>query len=64
MTVAIAVLRQLESENRRERGAPRRHLGQAIADFEPQVEAMQTRLRDLGMDGSSIQVRRGADGRR
>jgi hypothetical protein len=64
MTVAIAVLRQLESENRRERGAPRRHLGQAIADFEAQVEAMQTRLRDLGMDRSSIQVRRGADGRR
>jgi hypothetical protein len=64
MTVAIGVLRQLESENRRESGAPRRHLGQAVADFEAQVEAMKTRLRDLGMDGPSIQIQRGADGHR
>jgi hypothetical protein len=64
MTVAIGVLRQLESENRRGPRAPRRHLGQAIADFEAQIEAMNTRLRDLGIDGPSIQIRRGADAHR
>jgi hypothetical protein len=63
MTFAIGVLRQRESKNRREPDAPRRHLGQAIADFEAQVEAMNTRLRDLGMDGPSIQTQRGADAR-
>lgn len=63
MTLAIGMLRQRESENRRLPGAPRRHLGQAIADFEAQVDAMNTRLRDLGADGRSIQKRRGADAR-
>jgi hypothetical protein len=64
MTVAIGGLRRRESENRREPGASQRHLGQAIADFEAQVEAMKTRLRDLGIDGPSIQIQRGADGHR
>jgi hypothetical protein len=50
MTVAIGVLRQREHENRREPGAPRRHLGQVIADFEAQIEAMKTRVRDLSVD--------------
>jgi hypothetical protein len=61
MTVAIGVLRQRESESRRERPARHRHLGQAIADFEAQIEAMNARLRDLGMDGQTIQIQRGAD---
>jgi hypothetical protein len=60
MTVAIGVLRQ--RENRRGPGAPRRHLGQVIADFEAQIQAMNVRLDDLGMDGPTIQIRRGADG--
>jgi hypothetical protein len=64
MTVAIGVLRRRESENRRAPGAPRRHLRQAIADFEAQVEAINTRLRDLTTDGPSIQTQRGADARR
>jgi hypothetical protein len=64
MTIAIGVLRQRERENRRGPRASRRHLGQAIADFEAQIEAMNTRLRDLGIDGPSIQIRRGADGHR
>jgi hypothetical protein len=49
MTVAIDVLRQGERENRRGRGARRRHLDRAIADFEAQIQAMNTRLRDLGV---------------
>jgi hypothetical protein len=60
MTVAIGVLRQRESENRREPRAPRRHLGKAIADFEGQIEMIKTRLRDLGMEGSSIEALAGA----
>jgi hypothetical protein len=62
MTVAISVLRQRERESQRERGAPRRHLGHAIADFEVQIEAMNTRLRDLAIDSSSIQAHRDARG--
>jgi GAF domain-containing protein len=64
MTVAIGVLRQRASQNRREPGAPQRHLTQAISDFEAQIEAMDTRLRDLGTDGPSIQIQRGANGHR
>jgi hypothetical protein len=64
MTVAVGVLRQREGVNRRQPSAPRRHLRQAIADFEAQIEAMNTRLRDLGRDGPSIQMQRGADGHR
>jgi len=60
MTVAIGVLRG--RENRLGPGGPQPHLGQVIADFEAQIQAMNTRLRDLGMDGPSIQTRRGADG--
>ena len=51
MTVAIGVLRQRESVYRREPSDPRWHLRQAVADFEAQIEAMNTRLRDLGLDG-------------
>jgi hypothetical protein len=62
MTLAIGVLRQRQRENRRGPGAPRRHLGQVIADLEAQIQAMNARLDDLGMDGPTIQIRRGADG--
>jgi hypothetical protein len=64
LTVAIGVLRQRESAIARERRRPQGRLGQAIADFETQIEAMKTRLRDLGTDGPSIQMQRGADGHR
>jgi hypothetical protein len=64
MTVAISVLRQRQRENRRGPGAPRRHLGRVIADFEAQIQAMNARLRDLGMDGPTIQIQGGADGHR
>ena len=46
-TLAIGVLRQRKGQNRREPGARQRHLGRVIADFEAQIEAMNTRLRDL-----------------
>jgi len=59
MTVAIAVLRQRERENRLGRGARQRHLGQVIGDFEAQIEAMNTRLRDLGVPDPSLQIQRG-----
>jgi hypothetical protein len=62
MTVAIGVLR--ERENRRWSGAPHRHLGRVIADFEAQIQAMNLRLRDLGVDGASTQIHREADGHR
>jgi uncharacterized membrane protein len=45
--VAIAVLRHLESDRRRE---PPRHIRQTIADFEAQPAAMTARLDAL--DGS------------
>jgi hypothetical protein len=53
MTVVIGILRQRTSENRRGPGAPQRHLGHAIADFEAQIAAMNSRLRDLGTDRTS-----------
>jgi hypothetical protein len=62
MTVAIGVLRQRQSENPRASGAPRRHLGHAIADFEAQIEEMSTRLRDLDQNDPAIQIERGAGG--
>jgi hypothetical protein len=55
-TVAVAALRDRASEHRREQGAPPRHLRQAIADFEAQIEAMDARLRDLALDPGSTQV--------
>jgi hypothetical protein len=56
-TVAIAVLRQIAGEHRRELGATPRHLGHAIADFEAQIEAMNARLRDLGSEPASAHMR-------
>ena len=64
IAVAIGVLRLRESEHRREPGAAERRLGQVIADFEAQIEAINRRLRELGTDGPSIQARQSADGHR
>jgi hypothetical protein len=56
-TVAIAVLRRIAGEHRRELGAPPRHLRHAIADFEAQIEAMNARLRDIGVEPASAHMR-------
>jgi hypothetical protein len=64
MTLAIDVLRQREREDRRGLGAPHRHLGQVIADFEAQIQTMNARLRVLAMDGASIEILGEADGHR
>jgi hypothetical protein len=53
MTVAIGVLRQRTTENRRAPGARQRRLGQAIADFEAEIEAINARLRDLDHQGAA-----------
>jgi hypothetical protein len=47
VTVVVAALRERSREHRRELGAPPRHLRQAIADFEAQIESMNARLREL-----------------
>lgn len=62
MTAVLGVLRQRQGEKRHEPGAAQRHRNRAIADFEAQIGAMNTRLRDLGTDGPSIQTLRGGDG--
>lgn len=54
--VAIAVLRDRVSGHRPELGPAPRHLRQAIADFEAQIEALSARLQDLGHDPGSAQV--------
>jgi hypothetical protein len=64
MTVAIGMLRQRERADRRGTRGPHRRLGHVIADFEAQIQAMNTRLRDLGIDGPSIQIEHGARGHR
>jgi hypothetical protein len=56
VTVAVAVLRERVSRHRPELGTPPRHVLQAIADFEAQIEALSARLRDLGRDPASTQV--------
>ncbi len=48
--VAIAALRQRESEHRQELGAPPRHIRHAIADFEAQITAMHARFKHLAND--------------
>lgn len=57
-TVAVSALRDRASEHRRDLGAPPRHLRQAIADFEAQIEQMNARLRELAPDRSSTSVQR------
>jgi hypothetical protein len=57
VTVAVAVLRERVSRHRPELGTPPRHLLQAIADFEAQIEGLSARLRDLGRDPASTLVR-------
>lgn len=47
VTAVVAALQQRASEHRAELGATPRELGQAIADFEAQITAMNARLRDL-----------------
>jgi hypothetical protein len=62
VTIAIAALRERERERERERqhrrepGAPPKHVRLAIADFEAQMEAMTTRLRDLAPDLGSTHL--------
>jgi hypothetical protein len=56
VTVAVAVLRERMTGHRPELDTPPRHLLQAIADFEAQIEAMSTRLRDLGRAPVSTQA--------
>lgn len=56
VTVAVAVLRQRVRGDRPE-PAPPQHVLRAIADFEAQIEALSGRLRDLGRDPVSTQVR-------
>jgi hypothetical protein len=58
LTIAIAVLRHRMSEDRRNPGAPPRHVRQAIADFEAQIDAMDSRLRDLAPDGTYVSLAR------
>jgi hypothetical protein len=48
VAVAMAVLRHLERDHRRE---PPRHLRQTIADFEAQTAAMNARLQELAHHG-------------
>jgi hypothetical protein len=57
VTVAVAVLRERVTGHRPELDTHPRHLLQAIADFEAQIEALSARLRDLGRDPVSTQVR-------
>jgi hypothetical protein len=54
VAVAIAVLRRLGNEHRRE---PPRHIRQTIADFEAQTAAMRARLHELAHDVESHQQR-------
>jgi hypothetical protein len=56
VTVAVAVLRERVT-GRAELDTPPRHLAVTIADFEEQIEALRARLRDLGRDPASTQVR-------
>jgi hypothetical protein len=52
VAVAIALLRRLGNEHRRE---PPRHIRQTIADFEAQTAAMKARLHELDHDVESNQ---------
>jgi hypothetical protein len=56
LTVAIATMRERASEHRPGPGAPPRHLRQAIADLEAQIESMNARLRELASGPGSTQV--------
>jgi hypothetical protein len=53
VAVAVAALRRLASERRRELEPPPRHFRQAIADFEAQIAAINDRLRELAHDDGS-----------
>lgn len=57
IAVAVAALRQRASEHRREPGTAPQPIGQAIADFEAQIAALNARLWDLGHDWGSTPVR-------
>jgi hypothetical protein len=56
VTVAIAVLRQLATEQRHELGATPRHLRHAIVDFEDQIQAINARLLDLVPERASVPI--------
>ena len=57
ITVAVAALRQLAGEHRRELGGAPIHVRQTIADFEAQLAALNSRLRALAHDGGSTRSR-------
>jgi hypothetical protein len=63
MTLAVDSLRRHATAHGHEPAPPPRHLRQAIADFEAQIEAMSARLRDLAPERASTQIQRwsGAD---
>jgi hypothetical protein len=54
VTVAIAVLRRLGNDHRRE---PPTHIRQTIADFEAETAAMKARLHELAHGVASYQQR-------
>jgi hypothetical protein len=56
MAFAIASLHQLAHENERELGAPPKHLHHTLVDFEAQIDAMNTRLRELAPDQASDRI--------
>ena len=51
--IALAALRERAREHRSELGGAPMHVRQAIADFEAQLAATNTRLRDLAHDDAS-----------
>jgi hypothetical protein len=58
VTIAVSALSARASEHRRELGATPRHLRQAIADFEAQIDEMNARLRELAPDRPPTRVQR------
>ena len=48
VVIALAALRERAREHRSELGGAPMHIRKAIADFEAQLTAINTRLRDLG----------------
>jgi GAF domain-containing protein len=58
VAIALSALQGRASEHGRELGAPPRHLRQAIADFEAQIQQMNARLRELAPERPATGVQR------